>query len=237
MNTILLHTKTFLSAVFLLLITLSANAQTIEKAILRDISDSSHELASLDAEEVFLKVVSDLNLKDSKKGVILRTAVFGEARIPQINVVHLPEQNKWFGSSSERTKHMRQFLAKAKSDIEYMASQPTDQGLTNLYRALVHMTNQFDPNSEIKTVIVFSDLMEASSIFYAKAYASNPALLMERYDSITEAFEQDMVLPDLTGFTIHLITPGTSDLHLWMSRYWSKLLISKGAQVDVRAFF
>ncbi|MBO6522552.1 MAG: hypothetical protein JJ971_01885 [Balneolaceae bacterium] len=237
MNTLFSLTTKLLSGAFLLLIACTAEAQTIEKGILRDVSDSSHELAYLDADEVFLKVLTQLELKNSTKGVILRTAVFGKSRIPEIQVATLPEQNRLFGSSSERTKHMRQFLAKAKSDIDYMVSQPTDQRLTNLYRALVHMTSQFDPEAEVKTVIVFSDLIEASSIFNATTYASNPALLIENYDSIVKTFEQDMSLPDLSGFTIHLITPGTSDLHLWMSRFWSKFLASKGAQVEVRASF
>lgn len=225
-----------LSAI-MLLTACKTKAQLIEYAIIRDVSESTVEGQTLKADELLKKIVPDLELSTTKKAVNFRTALCGRSTIPEVKLASLPGQNSVFGPSSVRTRHLRQFLAKAKTDIDYLVGHPCDQQQTNLYRAIGHVAGQFDENASSKTLIVFSDLAEVSSVFNAKKYAGNPSGLMSEYNEIIKEMEQDSVLPDLSGFTILLVTPGTTDLHLWLARFWNKLLSTKGALVQVKAVF
>ncbi|MCG8640007.1 MAG: hypothetical protein MI862_09725, partial [Desulfobacterales bacterium] len=140
-------------------------------------------------------------------------------------------------STTERNKAIGQFLAKGKADMDYLASQPCDQLQTNLYRSIIHLVGQLDQQAIQKRIWIFSDLCESSSAFESSRYSKNPARIMKDYDTIKAALEADAPLPDMTGIEFILVTPGNTDLLLWMSRFWEKLLNSKGAHVKVRGSF
>ncbi|MEQ9230551.1 MAG: hypothetical protein RIF46_07695, partial [Cyclobacteriaceae bacterium] len=133
--------------------------------------------------------------------------------------------------SSERANELRQFLTIGKANMDYLASIPCDQQQTNLFRTLTALVNEMSKAEGAKTLYVFSDLVEVSSVINLESrYARNPSLVLEDYDRIIQAFEQDAPLPDLTGITVILITPGASDLHLWVSRFWTQFLTVQGAE-------
>lgn len=221
----------------LVVLTSNIEAQNIEYALIRDVSMSTNETREFKTDYVFKKIISELDLKDSDKAVNLRTVICGEKRIPEINEALLPEQTSIFASASKRTNQLRQFLTKAKSDIEYLAGIPRNQQQTNLYRSLVSVITQMDSEATQKTITVISDGIEVSSVLNAKKYADNPSSIMDDYEAIKEALERDMPLPDFSGIQVVFVTPGSTDLHLWMSRFWEKLITSGGGSVTTKATF
>ena len=219
--------------------TLFANQLLAQNAygIIRDVSEGSEEIQVFDPDGIFKKIIIELDLKEGNKAVSLFTSTCGESRIPEIRQAELSAQESWLSTSFERTNRLRQFLIQGKANLEYLASIPRDQQQTNLYRTLVSVTGGMRAATGSKTLIIFSDLVEVSSVFNAEKYSRNPAAIMEDYNMIIQAFEKDSLLPDLTGFKVLLISPGKTDMHLWMSRFWSKLIMSRGGQVETRASF
>jgi len=213
------------------------NAQIVEYAIMRDVSNSSIDAQPLNSDIIFRKVVGELGLQDAKKGVNLHILLCGASRLPEVRLATLPLQEGWLSSSSERTKHLRQFLTKAKADIKFLAEHPADQPQTNLYRALVHLSKQFSKESTEKKIIVISDGAEVSSVINANQYYQQPSDLITDFDKIIEQFQKDSPLPDLTGVEVVLVTPGSTDFHLWLSRFWVKFVQMQGGSATVRATF
>ncbi|MDW3210281.1 MAG: hypothetical protein R8N23_10465 [Reichenbachiella sp.] len=213
-------------------------AQIVEVGIIRDVSESSNEAKAFDEDAIFRKMITYLDLKDSDQGVNFRTATCGESRIAEIRLAPLQKaDDSWFASSSERDKALRQFLAKAKVDLDYLADQPCDEQQTNLYRTIVAITKDFHSSASSKTLFIFSDGIEVSSAFNALRYKNNPAQVITDFDAIVEALERDALLPDLAGFSVILITPGKTDMELWMSRFWERLIKAKGGAFQARAAF
>lgn len=227
------------ATVLALFISIEVVAQTTEYAILRDVSEIPNEQCILEEAEVFRTVLTQLDLQGSSKGVTLRTATFGANRIPDIQIAELPEQNRFFSSSTQRDDHLRKFLTKAKQDIELMASEPCGQSQTNLYRALVHISQQIDLKVDQKFLVVISDFILVSSAFNFNTYANNPAAIVgEDYEAIVEALKRDGELPDMSGMEVVLVTPQINDRQMWAARFWKKFFVQeKGAQVIIRASF
>ncbi len=222
-----------------LLFSLEVESQTIEMGILRDVSEISNGQCILDETEMFRTILTQLELQNSSKGVNLRTAVFGVNRIPEVELAQLPEQNRFFGSTSQRNKDMNTFLIKAKRDVGLMVEEPCGQNQTNLYRALVHMTKQFDSQADQTFLVVISDFILVSSAFNFNTYIDNPSKMVgEDYESIVQTLKRDGELPDMSGTKVVLVTPQTNDLEMWAARFWEKYFsIEKGAAVKIRASF
>ncbi|MFY0689076.1 MAG: hypothetical protein JXQ90_18035 [Cyclobacteriaceae bacterium] len=226
--------------VFLLAIMLVASSiygQLLEYGIIRDVSESSGVVLTLNADDVFKKVIPDLELEGSKKGVNLRTTTCGENMIPRVNLAQLAEDDSFFGSISARNNAIGEFLAKGKADLDHLVGLPCDEQQTNLYRTIVHILRQYDPKSEEKKLVILSDLVEASSVLNMHVYEDDPSALLSSFDELVAALEADVKMPSLVGMEVVLVTPGNSELQLWAARFWSKWLISKGCEVRVQAAF
>ncbi|MBE62940.1 MAG: hypothetical protein CMB89_11315, partial [Flammeovirgaceae bacterium] len=206
--------------------------------LILDVSERPDGAVPFDSDDIFLKTFTQLDLKNTKSEVIFRTAACGAARIPEIRTAHLPKRDdSWFASTSEQDKAMRQFLAKSKADLDYLASLPRDQQQTNLYRTLVAIVEESSASTSVKILIIFSDACEYSSVFQSSRYQHDPKRLMTDFEPIVSQLEADTKLPDMTGFSVFLITPGASDLELFMARFWEKLIVSKGGSFQKRAAF
>lgn len=216
---------------------ITAQTNIVEYAILRDVSQSRVETKVFDANDIFRKAVIELDFKDSKKGVNFRTALVGSSRIPEVRLASLEEQTSLFASQSERNKDIGQFLVKAKADMDYLATQASDQSQTNLYRVIVHVVTLLNDRATKKKIWIYSDLEEESSVFHTSKYSKDPSRIITDYDAIVEALEADAPMPDMAGIEFILVTPGKTDMHLWVSRFWEKLLKSKNASVQIRGSF
>lgn len=227
---------------FALCITLFANAQRTEKIFMNDLSIGN--ICSRDSQELFVKTLKSFDLKQNpNQGIILKTCRFGVSRIPTIRKATLPEvvNSFWGGpSNSQRKKALRNFLIPAKSNIEAMVKGPCEETQTNLYRALVYVSQQFSNADCTKSLVLFSDLAPASSAFNAAKYINNPKGLLKDYDSIVKKLQEDEDLPDFTGVDIVMISPAMdSDFGLYLSRFWTRFLTSAccAKSVNVRTAY
>ena len=208
--------------------------QTIGRAIIRDVSQSSDLEEAFNADQIFKELLIDLDLKNSKKGVELLTALCGQRKIPEVRHAKLPEQKSRLSATSQRTEDLRQFLTKAKSDIDYLGSHLNDQSQTNLYLTLVKVVDEFDTQTTSKKICIISDLTEVSSALNATKYINNPEGIMEDYNSILRDLNNKAPLPNLIGFTIVLVTPGKTSLEFYMANFWKKMVSDLGGTAEVR---
>lgn len=217
------------------LISVQGHAQITEYAIIRDVSESNLSPSSVTPELLLKQVILDAELATSGQGLNLRTALCGEHTIPEVMLTQLAEQRGLLASTATRNQSMRQFLIQAHADLAHLLEQPCDHRQTNLYRTLCAVVEQMEGTAQTKTLIIFSDLAEVSKMFNTRKYERNPKQLLTHYQEIRAAFDADKPLPDLDGFQIILITPGSTEFQLALARFWKKMLQSQGAKVQIKA--
>ncbi|MEO9476821.1 MAG: hypothetical protein ABJG41_14860 [Cyclobacteriaceae bacterium] len=204
----------------------------IEFNIIKDLSASSNSADAYQSELLLKKVMTDLDLRNFDGEVILRTASLGHHKIPVVQSVRLPSSD-WMTPASEKRRNLSTFLAVAKRNIEALGKMPADQDETQSFRTLSYLGNQRSKDAKSITYC-FTDAVECSDLANFKAIAAaDPKKLMEQYDQITRQLLSDTQLPSLDGCKYIFITPGRTDLHLFSIRYFTKLLESFGAEVEV----
>lgn len=206
-------------------------------SVIRDVSMSGQDSSKvINTDNLFRKFVLGSNIKDADDGTIMRFVRCGVGRVPDITTAELPTFS-WMTSSSEKKQMQAKFLKEVKAGTEYLFGLPATEKQTNIYRTLAYTANLMITASGKKDIVFWTDLVEASSAWNSYQYFNVPQKLLEDHDKIVQSLESDMMMPDLSGFTITFIIPGDREEVLWLSRFWTKYLQSKGAVVQVRTSY
>lgn len=222
--------------ILLLLVPRNGNAQTINFGNIIDVSKGSESDKTFKAEALFQAVIDIYDFSDLYLGRNYYSTLCGLNTVTEVQKIELEKASSFGVSKQKRKSQVSDFLIRTKAEINRLSQVPTNQGQTNLYRTLTTIVNEFDPEADVKHLIIYSDFCENSSAGNFSVYIHQPSLIMDDYENIIKKFSQDHALPNLKGFKIVLITPGTNDFHLWLSRFWQKFLMSRGAEeVNVRA--
>lgn len=210
-------------------------AQLINAAKIRDVSISATSTQPFEPKDTFKKVINLLDLKDSRAGVNLYTTLIGAPGVPRVNLATLPEVEGTFPSKLERNNDLGKFFKKGLHDFEYLDQEATHKQ-TQIYRSLVAVTSQFNPDADRTLIIIESDFVSSGPLTEFTDYARNPSSLMDDFDQIMSRFRTDSELPDLKGAEVILLTPGDNELALWSSRWWRKAFYAFGAsKVSIQA--
>jgi hypothetical protein len=211
-------------------------AQSIDFGNIIDVSKGSESDKTFKAEALFQTVIDVYDFSDLYLGRNYYSTLCGLNTVSEVQKIELEKASSFGVSKQKRKSQVSDFLIRTKAEINQLGQVPTNQGQTNLYRTLTTIVNEFDPEADVKHLIIYSDFCENSSAGNFNEYIHQPSSIMDNYENIIKKFSQDHALPNLKGFRVVLITPGTSDFHLWFSRFWQKFLMSRGAQeVNVRA--
>lgn len=215
------------------------NAQQLEEYfIINDTSLSSN--CQLDAKSLFQKLILNFELQQyPNKGVVFKTSTCGESRVPNVASAELTVgENSFFGNPpNKRKQELYCFLVQAKTNVAALSEHSCSENQTNLIRTITYLS-QFYTKSAQKTLLIFSDMAECSSVFNAQRYQDYPSRLLSDYNSIVELFEKDNALPDLTDVKVIIINPMDSDYLLYLSRFWTRLFKDLGSiEVTVRTAF
>jgi len=231
-----LTTLVILGIIALMLFSIKGKAQTVQIGTIVDVSLGSGSDQTVDSKELFQAIIDRYNFADLNLARDYFSILCGQNTISEVKRYRLISSNYISTSRTKRRKQIANFLIAVKTDVNKLEDEPSNQGQTNFYRTLLTIIKEFDPNSSSKHLIVYSDLCENSSATSFNRFINDPSSIMSHYDKIIDDFSKDAPLPDLSGFTIDLITPGANDFHLWVSRFWEKFLRSRGAvTVNVRA--
>lgn len=207
-------------------------------SVIRDVSMSGQDTSKvIYADDLFRKFILNSNIKDVDDGMIMRFVRCGVGRVPDIKTSELPVFGWSTGSGGKRDLQVR-FLKEAKASTEYLFGLPATEGQTNIYRTLAYTANLMVNASGKKDIVFFTDLVEASSAWSSYQYFDDPQKLLKDHDKIVQSLESDMMMPNLSGFTVTFIIPGDREDVLWLSRFWKKYLQqSKGAVVHIRTSY
>tara|TARA_Y100000114_G_scaffold156111_1_gene182128 strand:- start:18569 stop:19306 length:738 start_codon:yes stop_codon:yes gene_type:complete len=222
----------------------SANSQNTPTnvsalGIIYDASLDSYSDQTFDADAAFKGVVQRFGFSDIHQARYYYSTICGENTIASIQSFEIKKSNPISVSTRQRKDLVGRFLLDVKDDIKMLSEQPVDQGQTNLYRTLTRLVDQFEPDTTGKHILIISNLAEHSSALQMSSrYTKSPSKILDDYDVLVKSLSNDTPLPNLDGFSVELITPGKTDYHLWLSRFWKKFLLDRGAkQVLVRSSF
>lgn len=151
----------------------------------------------------------------------------------------LPSENVLVGNSYKRKKLEAEFFEEIEANFEKINAIPIGKTNSSIYIPIVNELNRLVKSSSTeKILLIYSDLEEHSSLanFYNTSEIEKMVLAP---DSIITLWEQNAVLPNLSGIHIKIIyeprNPIDNKKFRTLLLFYKKLFESKGAEVSISA--
>jgi|GEM_PF-4144450 len=236
------------AATVTLLLALTFNigvAQTKDIGSLIDLSLSMSTEIKVDADDVYKGILDILDIDTTQHysgGANVYLTYIGHKSIPEIWAIRLEEGQNWlFGKRSARRKEVLEFLKELRAAIDKILSIERKHRQTLIYRPLIHLLEQLDPDSD-RYILSASDQIEQSNILdlAQSKYLKNPSLIDKDYDELSARLLSDQDLPDMSGIQVKLIYnvgPEKEELSYRCSRFWARLMRAHGAETSIKASF
>ncbi|MFY0601664.1 MAG: hypothetical protein JXR03_18465 [Cyclobacteriaceae bacterium] len=200
---------------------------------IRDVSGSA-EMVEFDSKKTLKKVLSMLDLKESKAKVNLYTSTIGSHGIPVVNVATLPGVEGRFASAGDRNNDLYSFVKKSLADFAQL-DQPT-HGSTEIFRTLVAVTDLLEPGADRTILIISSDFISSGAVTSFLKY-NPPEELMKDFEEIMDKFKKDNggKLPNLTGAEVIMVSfAGSNQLAIWSTNFWEDAFYYMGTSNVVK---
>ena len=207
---------------------------TMVESVLIDQTDTF--LAIPNVGEVF----APLHIEENKwKSIDLRIQTISNFDYNTVSSLHLEPRLIILSNPAERDHEIEFFKHKSDSVIENIKHEEYGKTKSSIYRIIISEANRLSViNAKIKSIIVYSDLLENSSIF-SIYNADSRALLKSDPDQVKKLFEQVIRPGNLQGISVHFIFKPKSDMDneyfLLTSTLFKSILEGAGAKVSIGA--
>jgi len=212
----------------------STNYYENDESILIDKTDTF--LASPDSTTIKNSFETDNGLWH---GYMFRMLTLSDVDYNSVYEADFPPACEYLSNVYDREDEEKIFFGKIDSAFAKVKSVPPGKNHSSLYVPIAtELKRLSESTAKRKTLIVYSDLMENSSLisFYKD---ENFQLLKLNPDSVKKLFENEITMPVLSGIDAYLIYQPKdnkeNELFKEVSGFYKKWLESKGARVNVEA--